>query len=339
MELIVKSLCPAPSEETAVVVECSPGPGFLTKQLLKSGIPHIHMFEHHDSDYLPLLQRLVTENKDRLSLTTSSYYVIDPLRHLRIGLPDLVKREADQYMNTWKGEPPAKVFVSIPPFVDRDFLHGMMLDLSRRDGVFASGRCQFLLMTTFYPLSHMSATKADPYYGYLSVMAQSMFDLEVKGSVPLRTVIPLLPRSRKSTPESPHLDIDKLYIYSMTPKASLIDEIPFDCWNDYRFFVKQAMLRKSGYVIPFFERYFPNSGPRLIESGVPLYSRFLELTPKNFIRIFNECISWPEYNTSTFKMASASFADESDEEEEEEDGTVEASHESGSQKLVSDVFA
>lgn len=341
IELISKSLCPDPGEEKSQIVECCPGPGFLTQHLLHSGLPHIHLFEHHDSDYMPLLDKLVAQHKDRVSLKTSPHPIADFARDLRIGLDEILKRSPDEFESRWREEPPVKIFLPAPVVVDRTYVNLLIMDLSRRDGVFAPGRCQIFLMTTYFPLSVITADPSEnqAYFGYNSVMVQSMFDVEVKGCFPLQACVPLIRRTRKLAPESPHLDINKLYLYTLTPKAALIDLIPIDYWNDYRFFVRQAMCRKTGYVIPFLEKYFPSCGSRLIETGVPLYSRFVDLTAEDFVRIFNECTNWPEYNTSTFKMASASFADESDDEEEGGDHLVNVSEDLGGQKLVSDVFA
>ena len=342
---ISKAICPDPQHESAHIVECSAGPGFLTKQLLESGIKQVHVFECEDNDYVSMLEKLSKQYEGRVSLHLRSHYVADFVRDLRFGLANILPENSDiiSYRDKWKEEPPVKSFIPLPPFTDKEALHAAVSDLCRREGLFGSGRSQLTLLISYFPVCLMLATpQFNPsYYGYLSVMAQSLFDVEIGQKIPLRSIIPLIVRRRVIVPDGPFMDTKNLFLVSMTPKASLVDDIPIEFWGDYRFFVRQAMYRKSGHVIPFFEKYFPNCGIRLIRIGIPLYSRFSELTPGDFVTIFNEFISWPEYSTSTFKMASASFAEEvdTDEEEEEVDKVTDGSEVSGSEKLVSDVFA
>jgi phospholipid N-methyltransferase len=347
IDCISRNLCPDPHRETAHIIECSAGPGYLTKKLLESGVRQLHVFEHEDMDYLSMLRKVCKQYEDRVSLHLTSHYIIDYVRDMRAGIANIVTESLDNatYKRNWPLTPVIKSFVPLPPFTDKEMIAAILNDLCRRDGLFAAGRTQFLLLVSFYPLCEMKANALSysAYYGYKSVMAQSMFDVEVIQTVPLCGMIPLIRRTRINTPEDPLMDTRSLYLIKMTPKVNLINDIPMELWSDYRFLVKQAMARKSGHVIPFFEKYFPNNGTRLIRIGVPLYSRFSELNAPDFMRIFNEITSWPEYSSSTFKMASASFSEECDEDEEDEDEeagkVMDGTDGSGGEKLVTDVFA
>lgn len=340
IDYISKTLCPDPEKETAHIVECSAGPGFLTEKLLESGVRHVHVFEHEEMDYLSMLQSLAKQHEGRVSLHLTSDIAIDFARDLRLGLATIVPEVSDvmAYKSRWRDGLRIKSFLPVPPFTDKDTVSAAISDLCRRDGMFGCGRMQLLLLLSFHPVVIITADQHSPYYGFLSIMSQSMFDVEVGQKVPLHGVIPVIKGKRVTPVDNPLMDMKSLYVVSMTPKSSLVDDIPVELWGDYRFFVRQATFRKSGHVIPFFEKYFPGCGIRLIRSGVPLYSRFSEFDPNDFVRVFNECISWPEYSSSTFKMASSSFADEVEEEEEEPDRADEAEG-SGGEKLVSDVFA
>lgn len=313
-----------PSEPATVIVECSPGPGFLTQRLLASvGVKRLHLLEHHDSDYLPMLHEMVQQHQHKLSLSVNSHFVVDFVRHLRVSISELVSSSCEQSDSeqVWREEAlPVKVFLPLPPFTDRAAVSSLVHDLCRRDGLFPL-RCQFFLLLSFEPVCQMTACKAinSAYFGFLSIMMQSLFDVQVLGKMPLQATVPQVVRSRVNRPDSYFVDAKSLFLVRVTPKASLASLIPMPFWSDYRFFVRQAMFRKTGHVIPFFERYFPSSGARLIKIGVPLYSRFLDMEPTDFVRIFNECSAWPEYNTSTFRIASASFADETETDGEDED--------------------
>jgi len=40
----------------SIILDVTPGPGFLVDKIIKSGCNHLHLFEHHQSEYYPLLE-------------------------------------------------------------------------------------------------------------------------------------------------------------------------------------------------------------------------------------------------------------------------------------------
>lgn len=334
MRVVVKKMCPDPVNETAKIIECSPGPAFLTKKLISAGVPHVHLIEHHDCDYLSLVNDLVAENPTRVTLKVSDEHTVDFARDLRLFMLNISADMVDAVKSDWQDPGiQAKIFVPLPPFVDLSFVKTIFYDLCSSTGIFAAGRTQIFAALPFDFLVKMMAdpVKRPQYYSYQSVIAQTVFDVEVIDKFPISAFVPkITARKKKRLHDSdPLIDAENLFFISIVPKATISKDVPPEYWNDYRFFVRQAMLRKSGFVLQFFEKYFPNCGTRLIRIGIPLYARFNEMTPSDFLKLFNECLLWPDYNTSTFRMASATCMDLEHELEDVEDDQDDASDVSG----------
>ena len=331
LRLVVKKMCPDPMNETAKIIECSPGPAFLTKKLISAGVPHVHLIENRDCDYLTLVNDLVAKHPNRLTLRVTDEHFVDFVRDLRLLMPNLSAEYASGVKPNWKNtEIQAKIFVSLPPFVDGNFLKSIFRDLCSQTGIFAAGRTQIFVVLPFEFLVKMMAdpVKRQQYYNYQSVMAQSMFDVELIDKFPVSAFVPKIAKNRRKKVfdvSDSLIDANNLFFISIVPKATVFNDVPPEFWEDYRFFVQQAMLRKTGFVLQFFEKYFPNCGTRLIRIGIPLYTRFNEMHPSDFLKVFNECLLWPDYNSSTFRMAAASCMDMEHEDEDEEDDQDETS--------------
>lgn len=115
------------------------------------------------------------------------------------------------------------------------------------------------------------------------------------------------------------------FFMRITPNSQFKEEIPFDLWTDYFFFVQQAMAKRKSHVIPFFQlsliiigscnkkivlnvinlnrKWFAGSTPKIIKWGIPIHTIIGDLNPKVFFELFKEVSKWPEYDSSLLKMA------------------------------------
>ncbi|EAT35245.1 AAEL012582-PA [Aedes aegypti] len=128
---------------------------------------------------------------------------------------------------------------------------------------------------------------------------------------------------------------DELYLMRVVPRRDLFDYCLPDNLRLLAFFVAQNMVSRKNRVIPALERWIPFSGARLIlnqnytapskhvtgenpsdsptfqhtssplrENDFPeritIFTEFGELTPSQILTIFNEFISWPEFQQSPF---------------------------------------
>lgn len=50
-------------------------------------------------------------------------------------------------------------------------------------------------------------------------------------------------------------------------------------------------------------KWVPNCGPSIIRQGIPLFTRFGDLSPEQLFNLFINFTKWPEYEESTFKLA------------------------------------
>lgn len=65
--------------------------------------------------------------------------------------------------------------------------------------------------------------------------------------------------------------------------------------------------------------WIPDCGIRLIKMGFTIFTRFGDLEPHEFLQLFQEFSSWPEYPTCSFRLAMSKTKHLFDELSEQED--------------------
>ena len=345
MKKVANALSPDPRNEKAVIFEASPGRGLLTEHLINEGLPHIHVFDFTafgeksstsrftiKSQVEPLCAKYpdkislypldTCDQEEGLKIQKMSYY-----KSICSKVHDILPALPESFVNQWEADPVIKCFIPLPPGADRVTSYQILRDLISATGLFSYGRTQFLLVVSYVEQANIIAdfkvNNIPP--SFSSIVLKTMFDAEILDTLPWNCFEPeVLPRTRvyklklKSYYQSEHA-----FLLRITPKKSLIHDIPMESWQEYFFFVSQSMFKSTGYVIPFFERWFPACGPKLIKAGLPIYSKFQEIKPEMFMTLFKECLSWPEYSASGFKHVAHSLDPLRDEENKHEEDSHE----------------
>jgi hypothetical protein len=327
VETVAKHLSPNPSQEKCVILEASPGAGLLTRYLLKKGLPHLHVFDYKSFDGFFLcdeveqqFQSVVRDFPDRITVHHLTDELEGPIpRKLSYyskicdRLPSFLKlpNTFDSFESQWEADPRVKLFIPTPPEQDSRMFYQIVLDLIRPSGIYSYGRTELLAIISYHAYSEIIADfkvngipSTSP-----SLILQTLFDIEKLQTFPLSSFHPVVvPKTRvyKKSVKS-FYDSEKSYLVKLTPKKSLAKDIPVGSWSEYFFFISQTMYKPHGYVIPFFEKWFPGCGYKLIKAGLPIYSQFYSLKPELYLICFKECVSWPEYSTSAFKHIAQSL--------------------------------
>lgn len=57
----------------------------------------------------------------------------------------------------------------------------------------------------------------------------------------------------------------------------------------------------------YFRKWIPGCGIRLIEKNYNIFTRFVDLTPLEFLKLHKDFTSWPEYESSLFLSSACSY--------------------------------
>ncbi|XP_062564116.1 dimethyladenosine transferase 2, mitochondrial [Armigeres subalbatus] len=184
-------------------------------------------------------------------------------------------------------------------------------------------------------------------YSRNSVLFQIFFEHELIAKIPRKDFLPWpVNVSGKGKIQTQQLrlnmmGLDELYLMRVVPRRNLFDFCLPDNLKLLMFFVSQNMISRKNRIIPALERWIPYSGARLIlnqnyvasskqlvenhndssmighnssplreydfPNPLTIFTEFGELTPSQILTMFNEFISWPEYQQSPFLQHSEQY--------------------------------
>lgn len=292
----------------ACVFEANPGPGILSRALMKSGIPRLRVFEK-DENYLAALEEL-----------TSSYpNSFEVIREDIMLLPKLETKdtydgpeEADSVFfkgiqkHPWHEDPPMSFVAVVADQKSVNFMRSMLAKISLMSSFFTFGRCQFFLVLSGKEYTYITAKPKKNLDKYRSstVLYNIFFDInfikEVPGSCLSSVHLPLKQRVK--------WEASNLHFVHLVPKADMFESVaPANALPELYYFVRHHMTKRTDYVIPAMEKWIPRCGLRLIYDGMKTFVRFGDLSPSDMLRVFQLFSSWPEYEGCMFKHIAHGF--------------------------------
>ncbi|KAL2720664.1 hypothetical protein V1478_010240 [Vespula squamosa] len=300
VNLIINDL----SKNMTFVAEANPGTGVLTKHLLEAGIKVVHVYEPYECFY-PILRKLQNEYPNRLEirkgniLQMSKLYYMD-LQDNKERINEILK---DVPYTSWENESCMQVIGII---TDKVFLRHLLLSVVFRTGFMSRGRTSFYLAIkpSIWDKLYVPQNKALMHFFY--IMYQTLFDYKYLGEIDRLSYIPW----PKHTLKQNKLINDKkfLKIVKIEPKSDLFNNsLKPNQIISYWYFVKYHLKSTNQRVIPELEKWIPGCGIRLIEKNYNIFTRFIDLTPTEFLNLHNEFISWPEYESCLFLSSAHSY--------------------------------
>ncbi|PVD26667.1 hypothetical protein C0Q70_14345 [Pomacea canaliculata] len=94
---------------------------------------------------------------------------------------------------------------------------------------------------------------------------------------------------------------DMRYLIRLTPHSNVYDIIALSEVETFLNFLRQMMSKRTQRLIIRMEELVPNCGIRLIAAGHTMIEQTGDLSPYNFLQIFKEMKTWPEYDGSPMK--------------------------------------
>ncbi|XP_041352605.1 dimethyladenosine transferase 2, mitochondrial-like [Gigantopelta aegis] len=300
------------SSQNSSVLEINPGPGILTKELFSKGVHHIVATDTKEQLLSLLernLQREISQHKlhcfhwDCFTLwhrdTNSSQFEKD-YRDKEVEIVAAFQQK------THGDEIPITAFGVVSYLKERPFLNYILHNFGLLEGIFSLGRLEwFLFVSAKIYKTVLASTDHDKSvlaYNTMSVLLHLLFDIKCHMEVSGNEFSPPFQNIKRKKREiaigKQLVKYDMKYLLQMKPKENWDSVLPALEIFKFSLFLKQLFHKKRMRLIPKMEQLVPGCGLHLILAGYTMVQEVGETSPEQFLQIYNDMQTWPEYQDS-----------------------------------------
>ncbi|XP_060099802.1 dimethyladenosine transferase 2, mitochondrial [Heteronotia binoei] len=211
----------------AVVVECDPGPGILTRTLLNAGSRVIAL--ESNNAFLPDLESLQKKLDGQLEVVHCDFFRLDPIGLGTLRPPIMYSEKLFENLGIlpvpWTADTPLKVVGIVPQKRERNLLWKLVYALYECSSVYKYGRIELNLFVSEKEYKTLVAKPGDSrIYQPLSVLWQTACDVQLLHMEPWSSFLTNSRNGGLSIPKSVLLQNDHLCLVRMTPRKNLFTE-------------------------------------------------------------------------------------------------------------------
>ncbi|KAJ7988973.1 hypothetical protein DPEC_G00314740 [Dallia pectoralis] len=300
--LVTHHLGPDLEDSKAVLFECNPGPGVLTRTLLNAGAQRVVALES-EKVFLPDLQALENRVDGQLEVVHCDLFKLDPLKKVVMKPPamysdklftDLGISEAN-----WTDDVPAKVFSILTPSKERKQLWQLLYSLYEQNSIFRYGRVELNFFISECEYQKLTAKTGDAlnYRAYV-ILWKLACHIELLHKEPWESFVSsskiklFIPKGRFSN--------DNMCLVRMTPRKDLFSSSLTTSNAPILFMMlKQLMVRKRNRLADMLNVWNLDSGPTIMKAlGLSKKTKTGDVSPETYKLLFELLNTCPDFTQS-----------------------------------------
>ncbi|XP_020389201.1 dimethyladenosine transferase 2, mitochondrial [Rhincodon typus] len=289
--LIVECLDGDLSENNALIFECNPGPGVLTRALLNGGAQRVVALES-DKQFLPALQSLERRLHGQLEVVHCDFFKLDPIGRGSVRPPAMLSEKLFNDLGiapaAWTEDIPIRVIGILPQKNERNVLWKHIYALFERISVFQLGRIEMNVLMSEKEYTKLTAEAGNlKHYQALSALYQVACEIQLLHKEPWSSFATNSKNGGCAIPRS-SLTNDHLCLVRLTPRKDLFNQT-FTAANSSTLvlMLKQCLTKRKAKLIDRLESWCPGSGVKLL-TQVGLSEDILtgEVRPEEYKELF-----------------------------------------------------
>ncbi|XP_062911550.1 dimethyladenosine transferase 2, mitochondrial [Mobula hypostoma] len=264
---IVKCIGNDGSENNAIIFECNPGPGVLTRALLNSGAQRIVALESN-KHFIPALQSLGKHVNEQLEVVHCDFFKLDPIGRGTMKPPAMFSEKLFNNLGisevAWTADIPIKVIGIFPQRNERSLLWKFAYALLERISIFQYGRIEMNMFISEKQYMKITSEPGDmKHYDAFAALWQIACEIKLLHKEPCSSFTTNFLNS--GSVKRGVMPDDHLCLVRLTPRKDLFNET-LTTFNSTTLvlMLKQCLTKRKTNLINKLESWCPGGGIKLM---------------------------------------------------------------------------
>ncbi|GCC34414.1 dimethyladenosine transferase 2, mitochondrial [Chiloscyllium punctatum] len=289
--LIVERLDGDLSEDNAIIFECNPGPGVLTRALLNGGAQRVVSLEG-DKQFLPALQSLERRLHGQLEVVHCDFFKLDPIGRGPVRPPAMSSEKLFNDLGiapvAWTADIQIRVVGMLPQKTERNVLWKLIYALFERISVFQLGRIEMNIFMSEKEYTKLTAEAGNlKHYQALTALYQLACEIQLLHKEPWSSFATNSKNGGYGIQRS-SLTNDHLCLVRLTPRKDLFTPtLTAANSSTLVLMLKQCLTKRKAKLIDRLESWCPGSGAKLLRQlGLPEDILTGDVHPEEYKELF-----------------------------------------------------